>query len=149
MGTVMAVCLSKKKGTQKKEVAEALLVENHGLENDAHAGDWHRQVSLLSFEKIEAFRQRGAIVPFGAFGENLVVDNFDFATLPVGTQLSCGDALLEITQIGKECHDRCQIYQKMGECIMPTQGVFARVLRGGSVKVGDVMELCGSAGGGV
>ena len=148
MGIIHAICISEVRGVQKHAIPEADLTPEWGIVGDAHAGDWHRQVSLLSFEKIEAFRQRGAIVPFGAFGENLVVDNFDFATLPVGTQLSCGDALLEITQIGKECHDRCQIYEKMGECIMPTQGVFARVLRGGSVKVGDVMELCGSAGGG-
>lgn len=141
MGKIIAVCLSKKKGTQKKDIGEAMFIENFGMENDAHAGNWHRQVSLLSHEKIEAFRQRGAIVPYGAFGENLVVDGFDFASLPVGTRFACGDVLLEMTQIGKECHDRCQIYQKMGECIMPTQGVFAKVLRGGQVKVGDSMNI--------
>ena len=141
MGTIIAICMSKKKGTAKKKTPSARLIENHGLENDAHAGNWHRQVSLLSHEKIEAFRARGAIAPYGCFGENLVVDEFDFATLPVGTRLTCGDVLLEISQIGKECHDKCQIYHTMGECIMPTQGVFAVVLKGGEVKEGDTMLL--------
>lgn len=141
MGKIIAICTSKKKGTAKKPVGAALLVENHGLENDAHAGNWHRQVSLLSYEKIEAFRARGAIAPFGCFGENLVVDAIDFAALPVGTRLACADTLLEISQIGKECHDRCQIYHTMGECIMPTQGVFAKVLKGGRVQDGDEMRI--------
>ena len=141
MGIVKAVCTSVKKGTPKRSVGSVVLIEDHGIENDAHAGKWHRQISLLSFEKIEAFRQRGALAPFGCFGENIIVDNIDFATLPVGTQLTCGEVLLEISQIGKECHDRCQIYHTMGECIMPTQGVFAKVLRGGTVKEGDTMEL--------
>ncbi len=141
MGTVRAVCMSTKKGTQKRDVTTARFIVNHGMENDAHAGFWHRQVSLLSYEKIEAFRQRGAEVEFGDFGENLVVDSFDFATLPVGTQLVCGDVLLEITQIGKKCHDHCQIYETMGECIMPRQGVFARVLQGGVISVNDTMTL--------
>ena len=141
MGKIIAICTSKKKGTAKKTIDSALLIENHGLENDAHAGNWHRQVSLLSNEKVEAFRAKGAVAPYGCFGENLVVDDFDFATLPVGTRLSCGDVLLEISQIGKECHDKCQIYHTMGECIMPTQGVFAVVLKGGRVNRGDTMNL--------
>lgn len=141
MGTVIAVCTSKKKGTAKKSVPAARLIPEHGLEDDAHAGSWHRQVSLLSHEKIEAFRARGALVVHGCFGENLVVDNIDFAALPVGTRLACGDILLEISQIGKECHDKCQIYHSMGECIMPTQGVFARVLRGGVISTGDSMTI--------
>jgi MOSC domain-containing protein YiiM len=142
MPTVIAVCTSPKKGTQKKPVASVTLVENFGIENDAHAGShWHRQVSLLSHEKIEAFKARGALVSHGCFGENLVVDGIDFAALPVGARLACGEALLEISQIGKECHSHCQIYHTMGECIMPTQGVFARVLHGGVIKPGDVMTL--------
>ncbi|MDL2266359.1 MOSC domain-containing protein [Desulfovibrio sp. OttesenSCG-928-G15] len=141
MGTIIAICMSKKKGTAKKQVESALLLQNHGLEGDAHAGNWHRQVSLLSNEKIEAFRAKGAVAPYGCFGENLVVSGFDFATLPVGTRLSCGEVLLEISQIGKECHDKCQIYHTMGECIMPTQGVFAVVLEGGTVRKGDTMHL--------
>jgi len=141
MGKVIAICMSKKKGTAKKRVPSALLVENHGLEHDAHAGNWHRQVSLLSHQKIEAFRAKGAIAPYGCFGENLVVDDIDFAALPVGTRLSCNGILLEISQIGKECHDKCQIYHTMGECIMPTQGVFAVVLKGGRIEEGDDMRL--------
>jgi len=106
------------------------------------AGSGHRQVSLLSLEKIVDFQKRGAPVSYGDFGENLVVSGIDFACLPVGTRLGIGDVLLEITQIGKECHTRCAIYHSMGECIMPTQGVFARVLRGGELRVGDAMEIC-------
>lgn len=141
MGKVIAVCVSEKRGTQKKNVGAAVLRENWGIETDAHAGDWHRQVSLLSYDKIEAFKARGAEVSDGAFGENLVVEGIDFRALPVGTLLECGEVLLEMTQIGKECHSHCQIYQKMGECIMPAEGVFARVLRGGTVSAGDRMEV--------
>lgn len=141
MGKVIAVCISEKRGTQKKNVETARFVENWGIENDAHAGDWHRQVSLLSYDKIEAFRARGAQVDDGAFGENLVVEGLDFRSLPVGTVLDCNGVVLEMTQIGKECHSHCQIYQKMGECIMPTEGVFARVLVGGTISVGDAMEV--------
>lgn len=142
MGTVIAVCISEKKGIAKRPAAAALLIEGHGLEKDAHAGNWHRQVSLLSLEKIEDFKKRGATVAYGDFGENLVVSGIDFVTLPVGTRLTVGDALLEISQIGKECHTRCSIYYSMGECIMPTQGVFATVLHGGMVKAGDEMTIC-------
>lgn len=141
MGKVIAVCVSEKRGTQKKNVKSARFVENWGIENDAHAGDWHRQVSLLSHDKIEAFRARGARVDDGAFGENLVVEGVDFRSLPVGTILDCNGVVLEMTQIGKECHSHCQIYQKMGECIMPTEGVFARVLVGGVISQGDVLEV--------
>ena len=140
-GKVIAVCISEKRGTQKKNIGKALFRENWGIENDAHAGDWHRQVSLLSYDKIQAFRARGAEVDDGAFGENLVVEGIDFRSLPVGTLLECNGVLLEMTQIGKECHSHCQIYQKMGECIMPTEGVFARVLICGTISVGDQMEV--------
>lgn len=140
-GKVIAVCISEKRGTQKKNIGKALFRENWGIENDAHAGDWHRQVSLLSYDKIQAFRAKGAEVEDGAFGENLVVEGIDFRSLPVGTLLECNGVLLEMTQIGKECHSHCQIYQKMGECIMPTEGVFARVLTGGTISVGDQMEV--------
>ncbi len=140
-GKVIAVCISEKRGTQKKNIGKALFRENWGIENDAHAGDWHRQVSLLSYDKIQAFRARGAEVDDGAFGENLVVEGIDFRSLPVGTLLECNGVLLEMMQIGKECHSHCQIYQKMGECIMPTEGVFARVLIGGTISVGDQMEV--------
>ena len=140
MGKVLAVCISEKKGTEKRNVGSARFIEDWGIENDSHAGKWHRQVSLLSHEKIEAFRARGAEVIDGAFGENLVVDGFDFRTLPVGTKFKCNDVVLELTQIGKECHSGCAIYQKMGECIMPREGVFTRVLHGGTISVGDTMS---------
>lgn len=141
MGIIKAICTSDRKGIQKSPVESARFIENHGIEGDAHAGNWHRQVSLLSFEKIEAFRAKGADVDYGAFGENLVVTELDFRSLPVGTLLRSGDVLLEITQIGKACHSHCQIYQVMGDCIMPREGVFARVLKGGELHVGDSMEI--------
>ena len=141
MGKVLAVCISERKGTEKQNVGSARFIEDWGVENDSHAGKWHRQVSLLSYEKIEAFRARGAEVEFGAFGENLVVEGYDFRTLPVGTKFKCNDVVLELTQIGKECHSGCAIFQKMGECIMPREGVFTRVLHGGTISVGDTMEI--------
>ena len=141
MGKIIAVNISEKKGTQKKNVHRAKLIEEFGIENDAHAGKWHRQVSLLSFDKIEEFRARGAEVEDGAFGENLVVQGIDFATLPIGTKFVCNDVVLELTQIGKECHSGCAIFKKMGECIMPKQGVFTRVLHGGTIRPGDELTI--------
>lgn len=141
MGTVIAVCTSQAKGTQKTDVKEAVFIENFGIEGDAHAGKWHRQVSLLSYDKIQEFRRKGARIDHGAFGENLVVEGIDFRTLPVGTILNCGDVVLEVTQIGKECHHGCRIFQEMGECIMPREGIFARVIHGGVIKAGDQMQL--------
>lgn len=141
MGKVLAVCISEKKGTEKKNVGSAKFIEDWGIENDSHAGKWHRQVSLLSHEKIEAFRARGAEVIDGAFGENLVVEGYDFRALPVGTKFRCNDVVLELTQIGKECHSGCAIFQKMGECIMPREGVFTRVLHGGVISVGDELTI--------
>lgn len=141
MGEVVAVCISEKKGTAKKNVGECRFIENFGLENDAHAGKWHRQVSLLSHDEVEKFRARGANVADGAFGENLLVKGFDFKSLPVGTLLKCNDVVLEMTQIGKKCHSECAIFHQVGDCIMPREGVFARVLDGGSIKVGDELEI--------
>ncbi len=141
MGTVLAVCTSPAKGTQKTNVGSAQFVEDWGIQGDAHAGRWHRQVSLLSWEKIEAFRARGAEVRDGDFGENLVVSGIDFRALPIGTKFRCNDVVLELTQIGKECHHGCQIFQKMGECIMPHEGVFARVLHGGVISQGDILTV--------
>ncbi|MGN0299280.1 MAG: molybdopterin-binding protein [Lachnospiraceae bacterium] len=141
IGRLLGICISEKRGTQKHPVEETNLVKGWGLEKDAHAGNWHRQVSLLSYEKIEEFRERGAEVDFGAFGENLIVEGFDFRMLPVGTRFKIGDALLEMTQIGKECHSHCEIYKVMGDCIMPREGVFAEVLSGGSIRVGDTVEM--------
>ena len=141
MGEVIAVCTSPAKGTQKTDVGEGIFIEEFGIEGDAHAGKWHRQVSLLSYDKIEEFRKKGADVENGAFGENLVVKGIDFGSLPVGTRLYCSDVILEMTQIGKECHHGCAIFQKMGDCIMPREGVFARVIRGGRIKAGDEMTV--------
>lgn len=141
MGKVIAVCTSDRRGIQKQNVENGFFTVQHGIEGDAHAGNWHRQVSLLSADKIEAFNQKGAGVEPGAFGENLVVEGFDFRALPVGTLLRCGTVLLEMTQIGKECHSHCQIYKKMGDCIMPREGVFARVLESGTISVGDEMTI--------
>lgn len=142
MGQIVAVCISEKKGTQKKRIPEGRLIEEFGIEHDAHAGKWHRQVSLLSYETIEAFKERGAMVEDGAFGENIIVKGIDLIHLPVGTRLSCGEVLLEVTQIGKECHSHCEIFKKMGECIMPTNGIFTRVLHGGTIKEGDEITVC-------
>ena len=144
-GKVIAVCISENKGTQKTEVPSIRLVPEWGIEGDAHAGKWHRQVSLLALEKIEAFRERGADVDFGAFGENIIAEGFDFRSLPVGTRFRIGDALLELTQIGKECHTHCAIYHQVGDCIMPREGVFTIVLEGGSVKAGDTIEMIEAA----
>ena len=140
-GKVIAVCVSEKKGIQKTEVPSINLVADWGIENDAHAGKWHRQVSLLALEKIEAFRERGADVDFGAFGENIIAEGFDFRALPVGTRFRIGEALLELSQIGKECHTHCAIYHQVGDCIIPREGVFTVVLEGGTVKAGDEIEL--------
>lgn len=137
MGKILAICISKKKGTLKNEVEEAKFIEDFGIENDAHAGKWHRQVSLLSFERIDEFRNKGANVNFGAFGENLVVEGIDVEKLPVGQKIKIGDVLLEVTQIGKKCHDKCNIYYQVGDCIMPKNGIFTKVLSGGIVKVSD------------
>ena len=137
MGIVKAVCISENRGTQKVNVKTAEFAMNYGIVGDAHGGDWHRQVSLLSNEKIEAFQREGADVLPGAFGENLIVEGFDFSSIPIGTRFQCKDVILQLTQHGKECHSHCQIYYKMGKCIMPTEGTFAEVIKGGIISVGD------------
>ncbi len=141
MGKVIAACISEIRGVQKKNVHSIRLIADYGIEGDAHAGKWHRQVSLLSYEKIQEFRARGAKVDDGAFGENLVVEGIDFSKLPVGTQFKCGEVILELTQIGKECHNGCAIFKTMGDCIMPREGVFTKVLHGGMIKEGDDLEI--------
>ena len=140
-GVVIAVCLAAQKGQQKKEVPIAQLLRHWGIEGDAHAGSGHRQVSLLSYEKVQKFNIKGAGVNHGDFGENLIIDGIDLAILPVGTLLRCGSILLEISQIGKECHTRCPIFNKMGDCIMPREGVFARVLQEGYIRAGIPIEV--------
>lgn len=141
MGRILAICISEKKGVQKRPIEEAVLIEDWGIEMDAHGGKWHRQVSLLSFEKIEGFRAKGAEVDFGDFGENLVVEGFDLRQIPVGTRFRIGDVILELTQIGKECHSHCAIYHAVGDCIMPREGVFTEVIKGGKIKTGDTIEM--------
>lgn len=140
-GKIHAICISEKRGTAKHMVSSARLKVDHGIMGDAHAANWHRQVSLLGLEKIDDFRARGASVDFGAFGENIVIEGFDLRNLPVGSRFQIGEALLELTQIGKECHSHCAIYHSVGDCIMPREGVFTKVLIGGEIKVGDEVTL--------
>lgn len=141
-GKIVAVCTSEKKGERKKNIGEGLLVPNHGLEGDGHAGDWHRQVSLLALESIEKMRQKGLDVNPGDFAENLTTEGISLVDLPVGTRVRIGgQAEGEVTQIGKVCHDRCAIYYQAGDCVMPKEGIFIKVLAGGKVKVGDAIEV--------
>ena len=141
MGKLVAICISKKKGTQKKDVRECLLIENYGLEGDAHAGSWHRQISLLSRESRLVMENKGIKLEDGDFGENLMTEGIDLSKLTIGSLLRVNkDVLLRITQIGKECHDRCNIYYQVGDCIMPREGLFAEVLKGGTIRVDDTRE---------
>lgn len=144
MNKLIAICTSEKKGTAKIMVNEANVIEDFGIEGDAHAGKWHRQVSLLALEKIEDFRLKGANVDFGAFGENLVVEGIELNKLPIGQRIKIGEVELEVTQIGKQCHDKCAIFYQVGECIMPTNGIFTKVIKGGKIKVGEECTLLDS-----
>jgi MOSC domain-containing protein YiiM len=143
MGRVIAVCRSEKKGTRKKDFGEGFLKAEFGLVGDAHADCCtHRQVSLLAVESIDKMRALGLKVKPGAFAENLTTEEIDLVSLPVGTRLSVGGQIvLEVTQIGKECHNKCAIYKKVGKCVMPEEGVFARVIEGGPVKAGDQINV--------
>jgi MOSC domain-containing protein YiiM len=135
---ITSIAISKKKGTRKTPVEEVAIRENHGIEEDAHAGPWHRQVSFLASESIEEAKKRGLDVTFGDFAENFATLGVDWKTVPIGTQLRLGDTVLvEITQIGKECHNKCAIYYQAGDCIMPKEGIFGRVLKGGRIRRGD------------
>lgn len=141
-GKIVAVCTSEKKGTRKKNVGAGRLIIGHGLEGDAHAGPWHRQVSLLALESIEKMRQKGLDVNPGDFAENLTTQGIGLTDLPLGTKLKIGEkAIGEVTQIGKVCHDRCAIYYQAGDCVMPREGIFIKVLKEGTVKVGDTIEV--------
>jgi len=137
--TVLAVCISQNKGERKQPVAAVELVPDHGIAGDAHAGDWHRQVSLLAQESIDKMRAMGLDVNAGDFAENITTSGIDLVSLPIGSRLELGSVLLEVTQIGKECHTRCAIYYQAGDCVMPKEGIFARVLKGGVVTAG--MEI--------
>ena len=142
MGIIKAVCISKEKGTRKKNVGEGLLIEEHGLQNDSHAGPWHRQESLLAMESIEKMKARGLDVGAGDFAENLTTEGIDLVSLPLGTRMKIGSSAVgEVTQIGKECHRRCAIFQQAGDCVMPREGIFIRILNGGPVKAGDEVDI--------
>jgi len=139
---IISIAISKKKGTRKTPVQSVHLIENHGIENDAHAGPWHRQVSLLAMEDIQSMQAKGVDVDFGDFAENIATSGIDLPNLPIGTRLRLGDnVLLEITQIGKECHNKCAIYYQAGDCIMPKKGIFARVIRGGKISCNEAIEI--------
>ncbi len=145
-GTIVAVCSSKHKGTPKKEVGGGELVVGYGLKDDAHGGDWHRQVSLLAVEQIATMKNRGFDVKAGSFAENFTTEGFHLEDVKIGDRLKLGEnAIIEVTQIGKECHTKCAVYHTVGECIMPEQGVFAKVIEGGPVQSGDSIEITGEA----
>ncbi|MHB8170156.1 MAG: MOSC domain-containing protein [Thermincolia bacterium] len=144
-GRVVAVCTSENKGERKKNIGEGLLVAEFGLEGDAHGGPWHRQISLLALESIEKMRGMGLDVNPGDFAENITTEGLVLTDLPLGTKLRIGSAAQgEVTQIGKECHTRCAIYYQAGDCVMPKEGIFIKVLEGGPLKVGDEIEVLGN-----
>jgi len=145
IGKIVAVCISAAKGERKTPVEKVLLRENHGIVDDAHSGDWHRQISLLAKESIDKMRAMGLDVDNGDFAENLTTLGIDLPALPIGTQLQIGEVLLEVTQIGKECHTRCAIYHQAGDCVMPKEGIFARVLTGGEVTPGSPLQVVGNS----
>ena len=139
MAQVLAVCVSENKGERKKPVEAVELRENHGIVGDAHAGDWHRQVSLLAQESIDKMRALGLDVSAGDFAENITTSGIDLVSLPIGSRLQIGETLLEVTQIGKECHTRCAIFYQAGDCVMPKEGIFVKVLHGGTIGPGDTI----------
>ncbi len=146
-GTVVAVCRSENKGERKKDYGLGVLLTGHGLEEDAHAGPWHRQVSLLALESIEKMRQKGLDVNPGDFAENITTEGLALTDLQLGARMKVGDeVLLEVTQIGKVCHDRCAIYYQAGDCVMPREGIFAKVLSGGKIKTGDFVTVVQNSG---
>ncbi len=137
MGSVIAVCISNRKGVRKNAVPQITVKREHGIVGDAHAGNWHRQISLLADESIETMRALGLTLTPGAFAENIVTGGVELKSLPVGTRLRVGEALLEVTQIGKECHNDCAIKKTTGKCVMPTEGIFAAVVEEGVIRPGD------------
>jgi MOSC domain-containing protein YiiM len=142
-GSVLAVCVSEKKGERKTPVASVELRPEHGIVGDAHAGEWHRQVSLLAIESIRKMQKMGLDVDSGDFAENITTEGINLVALPVGSQMRIGETLLEVTQIGKECHTRCAIYHQAGDCVMPKEGIFAKVITGGVVVSKDAIEGLG------
>ena len=141
MARVLAVCISTRKGEKKHPVDAIVLKIDHGIVGDAHAGHWHRQISLLANESVDKMREKGLTLEAGDFAENILTEGVALRTLPVGTRLRVGETELEITQIGKECHSDCEIKKKVGICVMPAEGVFAIVKREGTVKAGDEIEV--------
>lgn len=131
---ILSINISEKKGEKKIPIPEAVLIDNFGIEGDAHGGDWHRQVSLLACEDVEEMIKKGANVKCGDFAENITTEGIDLANLPIGTTLTLGQAVLEVTQIGKECHEKCAIFRQMGDCVMPRKGIFAKVIKGGKIN---------------
>jgi MOSC domain-containing protein YiiM len=144
-GRILSINISQRKGEKKTSVPSAILKANHGIEGDAHAGGWHRQVSLLAQESVDKMRSKGMELNPGDFAENLTVEGIDLKNIKIGQRLSIGkDIILEITQIGKECHNDCAIKQQVGDCVMPREGVFARVLKGGAISPGDPIAIYNS-----
>lgn len=144
---IRSIAVSKTKGTRKAPVEQVLLVTEHGIQGDAHAGPWHRQISFLAMESIEKAKAAGLSVGFGDFAENIATEGIDWVSIPVGTRFRLGKSVLvEITQIGKECHKKCAIYYLAGDCIMPREGVFARVIQGGTIRCGDKIARVGAPG---
>ena len=141
MASVVAVCISERKGTQKHEVPEIQLKIGHGIAGDVHAGNWHRQVSLLARESVEKMKAVFSDIPVGAFAENILTEGLTLCTLPVGTRLRVGEVLLQVTQIGKECHAHCAIRQQVGDCVMPREGIYAVVLEEGTIRAGDTITV--------
>jgi len=141
-GKVLAVNVSDEKGTKKTNIQSCTLLKDFGLKGDAHAGPWHRQVSLLANESVEKMKAKGLDVGYGDFAENITTEGVDLVHLPIGTMIRIGDSvLLRVTQIGKVCHDRCAIYYQVGDCVMPREGIFAEVINEGDVKVGDEIMI--------
>jgi len=141
-GKVLAVNISDEKGTKKNNIGSCTLLKDFGLKGDAHSGPWHRQVSLLANESIDKMRLKGLKLGYGDFAENITTEGVDLVHLPIGTEILIGNSvILRVTQIGKECHERCAIYYQTGDCIMPKEGIFAEVLREGEVKVGDEITI--------
>jgi len=140
-GKVVDVCVSEKKGERKKPVDQVVVRVGHGIVEDAHAGEWHRQISLLAIESIRKMQEKGLDVSSGDFAENITTEGIDLPSLPIGARLAIGETLHEVTQIGKECHTRCAIYHQAGDCVMPREGIFVKVLRGGTIRKGDKIEM--------
>ncbi|GAQ94157.1 mOSC domain-containing protein YiiM [Thermodesulfovibrio aggregans] len=141
-GVVVSINISKNKGTTKQSIKEAMVIENYGIEGDAHASShWHRQISLLALESIQKMMDKGLTLNYGDFAENITTKGIELLSLPVGTKLQIGEVILEITQHGKSCHSKCEIFKIVGNCIMPKEGIFAKVLKGGKIKVGDEIKV--------